>query len=35
MLSIYLCLEPWANSLPNEKWIKCYTRKDWAHEQMH
>lgn len=28
-----LCVEPWSNSLPNEKWIQCTQCKLWAHEK--
>ena len=28
-----ICVEPYSNSRPGEKWIKCMSCKDWAHEE--
>ena len=27
-----VCMEPFSNSKPREKWIRCFTCKLWAHE---
>ena len=27
------CVEPYSNSRTGEKWIKCLSCKDWAHEE--
>ena len=27
-----ICVEPYSNSKPREKWVQCLTCKEWAHE---